>query len=263
MSDAENAPSDPAEAGKQRADPDDMSTDKPTQNDAETAQKPGQAINGFEGLYPRMTGQVWATVLSTRNDTVTAYRCKLDELECYAADGSDCPDLSYNHDGSGVCDHIAAAIYQAPKTPDMDAVAMDGALSVLETAQDAADAAHNTAKTLQRARADHALETAENATQADAEPSDEELADAEPVDPAEAAKRLQQEFDEAAEGMEVTDADGKVWVNKTPDAPDWTFEAFLSGPDLMQYDPDGGPGEYYSNYIEPSDVDTYISEVLE
>ncbi len=64
--------------------------------------------------------------------------------------------------------------------------------------------------------------------------------------------------------MNVEAYNGRVWVNKSPDAPDYTFNAFLSGPDQMRYDPDSdSPGQYFKNYIEPEDVDDYISEVLE
>jgi hypothetical protein len=77
----------------------------------------------------------------------------------------------------------------------------------------------------------------------------------------EAAGKLREAF--PVDGMDVQISNGKVWVNKTPEAPDYTFSAFLQEPSLMQYDPDNGPGQYWKNYIEPEDVEQYISEVLE
>jgi hypothetical protein len=87
----------------------------------------------------------------------------------------------------------------------------------------------------------------------------------------EAADKLQRAFNDVVEGFDVQDHNGKVWVNKTPAAPEnlpgpgnvETFTAFLQSPDMMQYDPDSGPGQYWKNYIEPDEVDQYISEVLE
>lgn len=87
----------------------------------------------------------------------------------------------------------------------------------------------------------------------------------------EAADKLQEAFNNVVEGFDVQADDGRVWVNKTPGAPDTlqgpgnveTFQAFLQGPQRMQYDPDGGPGQFFKNYVEPGDVDAYISEVLE
>lgn len=77
----------------------------------------------------------------------------------------------------------------------------------------------------------------------------------------EAAEKLKEAY--PVQGMDVQEHNGQVWVNKTPEAPDYTFSAFLQEPQLMQYDPDNGPGQYWKNYLEPGDVDEYIAEVLE
>lgn len=128
-----------------QADADDHGTAQSEKN----GEAPGVAINGYGGLYPRMTGQVWATVLSLRNGGVTAYRCNLKKLTCETADGDPCPDLQYNSDDGEVCDHLAAAIYQAPGTPDAGMLAMDASISILDRLDLASERAMNTAEMLE------------------------------------------------------------------------------------------------------------------
>lgn len=91
-----------------------------------------------------------------------------------------------------------------------------------------------------------------------------------------AAEKLQSAFDDVVEGMAVEHNEGMVWVNKTPQCPDSLpgpgnvdiFQSFLQDPDQLQYVHDdhdyagAEPGQYFSNMIDPSDVDEYISEVL-
>jgi hypothetical protein len=93
----------------------------------------------------------------------------------------------------------------------------------------------------------------------------------------EAAEKLQKAFDEVIDGIEVEHNEGVVWVNKTPGAPESlpgpgnidVFEALLQNPDNMEYVYDdheyagAKPGDYFSNMIQPENVDDYIAEVLE
>lgn len=104
------------------------------------------------------------------------------------------------------------------------------------------------------------------------QPDDEAVTrDGEPVreksvlDAEETAETLQAAFDETTDGLETAvGPNGRIWINKTPDAPDYTFGAFLRDPEQVDYLPDEeSPGEYYKNAITPDKVEEYISEVLE
>jgi hypothetical protein len=268
----------PAEAGKELADPETMSDSQSQQSGAQGG-KIGQVVNGFENLYPRMTGHVWATVVSTRGDgNPTAYRVNLQDLTCHGPDGDTCPDMKHNVEGAEVCDHIATAIYQAPRQPQLDALAIDGLVDIMDMAQEAADAAHNTAKVMERAQATAATQAAaETDTETDDRPSLEETTPDPDVDPQEAADELQAAYDDVVDDMQVQAANGLVWVQTGRDTPDTlpgpgnveVFDAFLSGPDAVEYVHDDHslvddkPGEWWKNAIKPSDVSGYIEEVLE
>lgn len=153
-----------SEAGKELADPETMSTNKSDQTDAQ-ARKIGKAINGFDGLYARLTGQAKATVLSTRNKGITAYRVDITTLECEKRDGTSCEDLEFNCSGQQVCDHLAAAIHAAPRKPDLGLESVDGMVSMLSMAREAAQSAQSTADSLRAARNAHAQESAANASE--------------------------------------------------------------------------------------------------
>jgi hypothetical protein len=273
-----DAPESAAEAGKELADPETMS-DSQQQQTAAQGGKIGQVVNGFEHLYPRMTGHVWATVVSTRGDgNPTAYRVNLQELTCHGPDGDTCPDMKHNVEGAEVCDHIATAIYQAPAKPDLGAVAVDGLVDIMDMAQEAADAAHNTAKVMERAQATSATQAAaETSTDGDERPSLEETTPDPEVDPQEAADDLQAAYDDVVDDMQVTTANGLVWVQTGRDTPDTlpgpgnveVFDAFLSNPEQVEYVHDDHslvddkPGEWWKNALKPSEVSGYIEEVLE
>lgn len=74
-----------------------------------------QHINGFEQLYPRRTSIHGYSVLSTRNDGITAHKVDVAELSC------DCGDQDYNQQGAGICDHLAVALFQAENDVDLQA----------------------------------------------------------------------------------------------------------------------------------------------
>jgi pyruvate/2-oxoglutarate dehydrogenase complex dihydrolipoamide acyltransferase (E2) component len=173
---------DSAQAGKQLADPNEMSTKDSDQIDAQSeknGEAPGVAINGFGGLYPRMTDVDSGTVLSLRNGQITAYRVNISSLECEKRDGTSCEDLEYNCSGQQVCDHLAAAIYSAPRKPDVNAKAIDGATGMLSMAKDAAQSAQSTADSLRAARNAHAQASAQQASQNGSQPAEDESMNAE------------------------------------------------------------------------------------
>lgn len=115
---------------------------------------------------------------------------------------------------------------------------------------------------------DEATQEASDSQQADVNGTDDYTGKQEAK---EAAEKLQAAFDEQCEGMEVHVKDGVLWPNNTPEAPNWTFKAFMKDVDTLRWDNEGeyehplvGPNDYeLENYLEPSAVDDYIQEVIE
>lgn len=167
---------DPAEAGSELQDP---TMSKQQSDDPNVAPKPAEAINGYSGLYARFDEVNKATVLSLRNGDVSAYRCNITSLTCSKRDGTDCEDLEYNCSGKQICDHLAAAIYAADKSPNPNLAAINGATSIMDMARDAAKSAQSTADSLRAARNAHAAESAQNASQNGASPDNGDSMDAE------------------------------------------------------------------------------------
>ena len=66
-----------------------------------------EAINGFAELYPRQQTRFRWTVLSTRNDSVTAHSVHTRDMTCT------CEDAKYNAEGNEICDHLAVALFQS------------------------------------------------------------------------------------------------------------------------------------------------------
>ena len=201
------------------------------------------------------------TVYWVGNETEgTLYQVDLNET----VDGTDgietctCPDYRYrvSPDENRACKHIMAVVRAKPSEITVDRMAYDG----LTRQYDILDDKLNTV--MQR------LTAVQSESAASAQSRDVPASDAagdgqqmQEVSPEEAAERLREAY--PVEGIDVQVHNGQVWVNKTPSAPDYTFAAFVREPELMNYDPDNGPGEYWKNYLEPGDVDEYISEVLE
>ena len=194
----------------------------------------------------------------------TAYTVRLNELQG-DSDGKacSCPDSRYRQDPEefGACKHVMAALREHPARPNMDRRFVDIAARELDYLRDAVQSLEQTATAK---RADAAAESSDTGSGSNdgtgsvaAVKDDNVFAESE-------ADKLQDAFNDAVNGMNVEAAGGKVWVNKTPNAPEYTFDAFLSGPDLMMYDPDdpSAPGDYFKNYLEADDVDQYIEEVL-
>jgi hypothetical protein len=244
------------------------------ETDETDAQAPGEAINGYTGLYPRQVAHHRYVVLSLRNDGVSGHHVALNDDGEF---GCTCEDYSYNQEGSEICDHIAVAIYEAPKTVRIaDEIVTDLAREfrnierATAAAEDAADALEGALVNARDAEASDAVADATDEAQAESPPGRD-------VDPMDAADRLQDAFDDVVEDMQVQAHEGWVWIKKGYDTPDELpgpgsvdpFVAFLQEPDHVDYVhddhdlADSKPGEYWSNIIAPEAVDEYISEVLE
>jgi hypothetical protein len=139
--------------------------------DGRARNTPNDRIDGLIDLYPRqIRGHVYR-VLSLRNDSNTAHEVDLADQSCT------CKDMEHNRAGQEVCDHLAAALYQAPATISLDESAPYHVRESVERVEDAAsiaeDAAAGVEDTLVRVR-----ETdAEPAPEPDPEPVEEDPAD--------------------------------------------------------------------------------------
>lgn len=176
-------------------------------------------------------------------------------------DGScTCEAMRYESESEMACAHIAKVVHIAPSTRSADQHLVDKASADAEKIQQSVDDIQRLVTGLQ---ADKEAATSSNG----ASPSQDTSSG---LSAEEAAEKLQDEFDQRVDGMEAVAGNNVVWVsNGSQDngAPDWTFDAWLTGPDMVNYDPDGEheePPEYYlKNYVAVDDVDRYISEVLE
>ena len=219
----------------------------------------------LKNLHVVRTGMTVYTVLSARNGTVTRHKVTLDPAECT------CDDWAFNLDDGEreVCAHYAIAMIEGENVTTED-VAINEIVALTnearELAQDARDSMDMAE--LNRSAAATLHEEADPGAEGGASQEAPSPAAREPDGQAahEAAETLQAAYDEAVDGMDVQAHAGKVWINKTPTAPDYTFQAFLQDPEQVDYlppDENDTPGQYWKNAIEPGDVQDYISEVLE
>lgn len=276
MSDDEQ-PSDPAQAGKELADPDTMTEDTQQQQT-----KAAQAISDFADLYPRQTGYCRYSVLSLANGEPTAYEVNVAHPDC------ECGDEQYNNDDGEICKHIAVALYQAPQSIEMERWVAKQVSDEMRAVQRKVESMEQTATSLesQLAGVDASSSAGTGAQQdSDGQQSDAsgQSSDDGPDVQAEADK-LQQAFDDVIDDMEVESNGGLIWFKTGYDTPDeWPFpggsETFkvTSEPDMVKYVHDDSPdwadrphpavddkpGEYFKNALDPQDVDGYISQVLE
>lgn len=218
-------------------------------------------------------------VLSARNGSVSRYQVSLSDPHCT------CEDWQYNRrEESDVCAHYVAAQLQSEGV-NTKGIAMNdlaGALSEAYQAKDVIESAEesiNEALTVARSAEGHAKQ---QATDAASEASEQNSDTGGESAAAAAAERLQEAFDEHLTDMQVQAHAGHVWFQTGQDTEDeWpypgvdeTFQAVTS-PDCVEYVAEGGdgydahelydekPGEWWKNAIKPSDVEQYISEVLE
>lgn len=229
------------------------SSSESTQNRSQTSDRDApvaaEAIVDYANLKPRALPRVGQyAVLNLRGgpkaNTVWIVDLNGEHPTC------NCPDQKFNKDTGQGCKHIDVVLYDAVKPyHDVDRL-------VLSQIADYDRRVERAVGQLERAATAQEAETA--ASQSSAPKAMPEKAEAQ-----DAAERLQEAFDERVDGMNVQEDKGLVWINKSPDAPDWTFQAFLQDPDLIDFNPDDGPGQYFKNSIEPGNVDAYIREVLE
>jgi len=214
----------------------------------------------------------------------TAYLVNMHNAEHDGTMTCTCPDYRFRaQEGEHrACKHIQAVIRVSPSELTTDQLAFKQLVREYEILSDKVESVsqqlssitsdvHEHAGT--ESRANYAGQQ-ESVPASDAAGSGEQMAG---ESAQEAADKLQAAYDNVVNGMDVQASGGQVWVNKTPDAPDTlpgpgnvdVFEAFLSGPSQVQYVHDDHtlagkrPGQWFKNVIDPSDVDQYISEVLE
>jgi len=213
-------------------------------------------------------------VLSARNGDVTKYW-----VDTGPEPSCSCGDYEYNRTGDNeICAHLAAAVLADRMDPGelavSELISVTGTISqsirdaerAAEQARDAADEIEGALVETRDAQAGGSVEDPDRNGHTDAQTDSG-------GDIAEKAETLQNAFDDVIDGMDVEYANGAIWVNITPDAPEElpgpgsvsTFNALLRDPDQTQYAPDdeSAPGQYFKNRIDPDDVNEYISEVLE
>lgn len=238
--------------------------------------KIAQSINGFSQLHARQqTIHTWS-VLSHRNSGLTAHKVDTRELTCT------CEDMEYNTDGSEVCDHIAAALYQQSANMDVGTALNFDLHERITEVETAAGRLEQKATTLSSEIA--AQNTAEPYPGDESAGAEPEEVDTTPSDDAQAAAdKLKDAFDDAVDDMRVQASGGAVFFQTGKDTPeDWPYpggsETFkvLTGPDMVKYVHDGTvewadsphelydykPGEWWKNALDPEDVDDYINQVL-
>lgn len=182
----------------------------------------GEAVNGYESMVPRHVRGNQYRVLSWRNDSITAHEVDIRALTC------DCEDQALNRTGHEVCDHLAVALYAAPKRITESETAPFYLSEAVERAQEAADQAHDVVEGLE----DGLVKTRENQAEAAAEPADEtpDETTADPVTVADVDDWLDTGFSQP-ELVEVYDGahDGTDGVILEPDngsMADHVYESF-------------------------------------
>lgn len=211
------------------------------------------AIPDFGALYPRQVSiHQWRVLHLSDTGENKVYEIDLRDPEC------SCPDYKYRKGESpGVCKHMAAAIFEARKNMDVgEALTFD----TLELGREVRSLAEDLQRRVTGIEADR---VAAPSTGSKPQGTQGNSGGSQGPDAEEAREKLQEAFDGITAGMKTMVADGKIWINKSPEAPDWTFSAWLQEPEQVFYEPDDAPEDYFKNSILPQNVEEYISEVLE
>lgn len=192
----------------------------------------------------------------------TAYLVNMHNTDHDGTMTCSCPDYRFRaQEGEHrACKHIQRVIQVSPSEITVDRMAYQQLVREYEILSDKID---SVSQDLTRAQS-NGVSSSGQSQETGSVPASDAAGDGQQmqeVSAEEAAEKLREAY--PVEGMDVQVHNGNVWVNKTPSAPEYTFSAFLQEPSLMQYDPDNGPGQYWKNYLDPSDVEQYISEVLE
>lgn len=276
----------PTEQERQRRDDDVTETDDmSTESDPfdETIEGITAEINTImagsqplNGLYAVHEGGMDYSVMSVRNGSVTYHWVQLGET--YSCT---CGDYHFNQDQHEreICPHIAKAIMTDRLSADE--IAVQQLLNVVGTVTSAAHKAETAAESLEQAR----VNQLSNVPESEPETTSQSTTGSTGTDAADAAEKLQEAFDDLIDDMQVEHNDGMVWIQTGKQTPDeWPFPGGqVEGPDFMSqverrllYHPqqvtyvsddhdlsDSRPGEWWKNCLDPSDVDSYISGVLE
>jgi hypothetical protein len=228
---------DPEEAGRNLENPNEM---EPEQSQTQAK------VDELDVVSDTKPGKYFVT----NPEKGTAYTVNLTALRNADGKPCECPDNHYRQSPEDfeVCKHVLAAVRAGDSTADMQLA------HELAAVRHTVDSLLQHSKSLQTSVSALGEATIEESGSSGSQESDSQAGD-----------KLQEAFDDVVgpDDMNVKQQGGKVWINKTPDAPDWTFDAFLSGPDIVSYDPDAnGPGEYFKNYVNASQVDEYIEDVI-
>jgi len=189
-----------------------------------------------ENLYPRQTTIHEWRVLSRRNGSVTAHEVNIQDLTCT------CEDMQFNLEGNQVCDHLAAALFQADRTMDVKA-ALDHEMR--KQMLDLKDSVRAIERRAAGVKADVAYEEANGTAEGSDSTADEWTGD--PVE----------EFEALLRDAGLDPDDFEVWVNdqfgslqvdqdgylETDEFEDWVD--FSNGLD-MDYD-----GDEDVNFLQP------------
>jgi hypothetical protein len=108
-------------------------------------EKIGEVVNGYAEMVPRHVRGNEYRVLSWRNDSITAHEVDVRSLTCT------CEDQALNRTGSEVCDHLAVALYAAPKRITETETAPFYLSESVERAQEAASTASEVVEDLEDA----------------------------------------------------------------------------------------------------------------
>jgi len=153
------------------------------------SRKIGEVVNRMEELYPRqMSGSTWR-VLSTRNGSLTAHDVDVYDLTCT------CGDMEFNTEDPQVCDHIAVALFEAPKRVSIEDHLLSDLLDLYEAEQSALD---RSTETTEARTTEEVLED----TQPEPETSQETTTDTADPDLTQMADDVEDWLSTAVTGME-------------------------------------------------------------
>lgn len=224
------------------------------------------AIHNFPDLHARQIGFNTYQVLHLGEDSNRVYTVDLSELTCT------CPDWQFNRDAPTVCKHMATALFEAPKQIGAEQIAV---LDLGRKVQEVTAAVNRVERLATGLQADaHAAEASVPA--GEGAPSNASPA-ARQEGAEKAAERLEAAYADVVPDMQVKAHEGYVWVQTGKDTPETlpgpgnvsVFDALLKNPEQVEFIHDDHddvgmkPGKWWRNRIDPTDVDAYISEVLE
>lgn len=219
-------------------------------------------------------------VLSTRNNSINHYEVDVKAGTC------DCPSENYNLEEHEACPHLTKALLVHKSQMDAGEMSTrdiqvfsERARNLLWDLRDATDfaktLAENNARTYDGdpevpadAKHDGAYKDDGGASNGSSQP--------EGIDTIAKMGELQSAFDDVVEDMQTEESGNLIWIQTGKDTPETipgpgnvqVFDAFLKNPDQVEFIHDDHPrasdrpGQWWKNAIKPSQVDSYINEVL-